>query len=185
MLKEFIEGYNEAGKTVERLVGDPQPEKSFVSVTEEIITYRLSWLFYFAPESHEVAPARVPYFSKFHAQAHRIPLSISEILASFGDSIVGVFPEPVSPSEDLGYVVFNEEVDAISVAGRLSKSIENSFSSGPEATGYLYAEIELSACAGTLTAPAMTAKKEILLNVGFDCVRRDRDVIEATSEYCS
>lgn len=172
MLKEFKNGFEDAGKIFERLT---QPEETAPKVKSEL-HYRLSWVLYLTSD-FGVVPERTAFFSKFHSSEQRIPELFASVLTPYQSNIEGVFPEPTSPNEDLGYLVFTDQVTAIAVVGRLSTEIEAQFGKGIEHTGYMYGELELTECRGAYTAPAMAVKREVLLNPGFDGVRQAEDVI--------
>lgn len=182
MIKEFINGFEAAGKVFERF----NQAEEMMPVTEPELKnekhYRLSWLLYLTTD-FGVVPERVSFFSKFHSSEQRIPEIFASVLAPYQLSIEGVFAEPTSPSEDLGYLVFTDQVTAISVAGRLSTAIETQFAKGIEQTGYMYGELELTECCGLYTTPAMSVKREVLLNPGFDGTRQVEEIIILSEDH--
>lgn len=184
MINEFIKGFNDAGQFFNEPTENtksPEPRKTAETAS---LHYRLSWVIYLALDS-ETTPVRAPLFSKFHSLEQRVPELLAPVLTDAGKCIDGVFPEQLSPNEDLGYVVFHDRNDAVATAGRLASSIERQFESGSDKSGYMYAELELSACEGELTALAMNVKTAVLLNPGFDCVKKVDDVIDTSSEFAS
>lgn len=184
MIKEFFQGFNDAGQVFNEPTENTQsPEPRVIEETMPL-HYRLAWVIYLALDS-ETTPVRAPLFSKFHSVEQRVPELLAPVLTDAGKSIDGVFPEQLSPNEDLGYVVFHDRIDAVSTAGRLASSIERQFECGSDKSGYMYAELELSVCEGELTALAMTVKKAVLLNPAFDCVKKVDDVIDTSSEFAS
>lgn len=179
MLKEFIEGYKDAGAIFKSLnqTSDIKPHSS----GGDFLHFRLSWLMYIAPD-FQATPERSSIFSKFHLAEQRIPGVLVNGLASFNFSLVGVFPEPLDSSGDLGYAVFTNRIAAISAAGIISTAVEEHFARDCAQIGYMYIELELSECLGSYTAPAMVVKKKILLNQGFDCVREMEEIIDVSNE---
>lgn len=181
MIKEFINGFSDAGKVFERLDQIEETAPAPAPKVNSEIHYRLSWVLYLTTD-FGVVPARASVFSKFHSSEQRIPELFTSVLAPYQPSIEGVFAEPTSPSEDLGYLVFTDQVTAIAVAGRLSTEIEAQFGKGIEQTGYMYGELELAECGGSYTAPAMSVKKEVLLNPGFDGARQAEEIITVSED---
>lgn len=182
MIKEFIDGFQAAGKVFDKLKQTEKPEPVSSPEVKNEVHYRLSWVLYLTTD-FGVVPERASFFSKFHSSDQRIPVLFTSVLKPFEPSIEGVFAEPTSPNEDLGYLVFADQITAIAVAGRLSTELEIQFAKGIEQTGYTYGELELTECCGTYTAPSMSVKREVLLNPGFDGARQAEEVITVPGDF--
>lgn len=190
MLAEIKNGIRDADETlsrifgVESILGGGRVEVSAeIRTAPEMLHYRLSWLFYLMPDS-AVVPQRAPLFSRFHGADARVPEILSGILLDFKDSIAGIFPEPLAATEDLGYLVFIDQVNAIAAAGRLCKEVETRFHEAYENPIYVYGEFELSECFGTFTAPTAVVRRGVLLNTGYDGIgaASDSETIEVDDE---
>ena len=179
MFKNFISGFNEAGKVLDRLTEPVAPS------AERSTHYRLNWLLYLIPE--QIAPpARTNVYSAHHGETRRLPEMLRVPLAPFLSEIAGVFPEPVHATEDLGYLVFADRATARAAAAA-EVYLRAAFASAPSELGYLYAEIELAECGGSPDLPLSLVIKNSLLSNGFDggaaSRAKDRTVIEIDSEF--
>lgn len=185
MLKEFVQGYKEADRVFDGSAVKPETPSGRAKAGSPPVAaapekhYRLFWLMYLAPDS-PIVPASADLYSKYHSATVRIPSVLVSALMSdqaARSTVAGVFPEPLAPSEDLGYLVFHEEAAATAAVAKIARAVESSFAGGSELSGYLYAELELSECLGAADAPAMTVKTKVLLNPAFDCVPTKTDEI--------
>lgn len=169
MLKELSKGFEDGADIIDRLLGMVKETDEPPAVTDEVVSYRICWLFYISPD-FVVAPERRPVFSKFHSSAQRVPEILVETLEVFSAGLEGLFPEPISASEDLGYAVFSDRYAALAALDQLKLRLDGIFADAGSEFAYQYAEFELSECAGALTLPATVAKREILANFGIDAV---------------